>query len=331
MAKKSTSGGSSKKTVKKDVKKSIPSKKTVSKSNTVKNKKSAKPVAKPKSVKKAAPAKTIKKAAVKNTKAPVKSIAKKTSVTKVKPVNNTAVKQKPVEKKGKAVAVKPFAKAESISSKNKKEKNIPPVKAKEVSAPVTKGKGKTPEPVAKVKVDPEEKFHNKAQRIIKELEETMDMNKVKPRIKVPVYSSSRPKQVVQQKLPEPTNTNKEKYQLEFEFRSSKAILFNYLSDSSGMAGWFADEVRSSDDKFVFVWEGVEVHAKQIAIKDQQLVRYQWTDENDGTYFQFEIREDDITSDIALLITDWANPGEKETSRMLWENQVQELRQLLGSH
>jgi len=62
-----------------------------------------------------------------------------------------------------------------------------------------------------------------------------------------------------------------------------------------------------------------------------LVRYQWNDESDGTYFQFEIKEDDITSDIALLITDWANPGEKETNSRLWESQVQKLRQLIGSH
>ncbi|MEP7264093.1 MAG: START-like domain-containing protein [Bacteroidota bacterium] len=331
MAKKSTSVGSSKKTVKKEVKKSISAKKPVSKSNPVKNKKPVKAAAKSKSVKKTAPVKTIKKAPVKNTKAPGKTIVTKTSA-KVTAVKNSVSKQKPLDKKSKAVvAVKSVVKADINSAKNKKEKNTPPLKAKEVVAPVAKGKTKTPPPAAKVKVDPDEKFHNKAQRIIKELEETMDMNKVKPRIKVPVYSSPRPKQVVQQKLSEPTNTKKEKYQLEFEFRSSKAILFNYLSDSSGMAGWFADEVRSSDDKFVFVWEGVEVHAKQITIKDLQLVRYQWTDETDGTYFQFEIKEDDITSDIALLVTDWANPGEKENSRMLWETQVQELRQLLGIH
>ncbi len=73
-----------------------------------------------------------------------------------------------------------------------------------------------------------------------------------------------------------------------------------------------------------------MHPKQVAVKDQHLVRYQWTDENDGTYFQFEIKEDDITSDIALLITDWAHEDEKDTNRMLWENQVQKLRQLLGS-
>ena len=179
-------------------------------------------------------------------------------------------------------------------------------------------------------MDHEEKLHSKTQRIMKELEETMDMEKVKPRIKVPGYAPPKPRPAPVLKLVEPANTKKEKYQLEFEFRSSKSILFSYLCDSSGMAGWFADEVKSSDNNYTFVWEGSETHAKLVALKDQQLVRYEWTDENDGTYFQFEIKEDDITSDIALMITDWANPGEKESAGRLWESQVQNLRQLIGS-
>jgi hypothetical protein len=177
--------------------------------------------------------------------------------------------------------------------------------------------------------DAEDKLHTKTQRIMKELEETMDLDKVKPRIKSN-YTPPKPKPVIPLKLVEPTNTKKEKYQLEFEFRSSKAILFSYLSDSSGMAGWFAEEVKSHDNDYIFIWEQSEIHAKLVALKDLQLVRFQWSDENDGTYFQFEIKEDDITADIALIITDWANPGEKEANMRLWESQVQNLRQLIGS-
>jgi uncharacterized protein YndB with AHSA1/START domain len=132
------------------------------------------------------------------------------------------------------------------------------------------------------------------------------------------------------RLVEPTNTTKVKYTLEFDFRSSPKILFNALSDSSGLAGWFADEVKTKDNVYTFVWEGGESYAKLVGIKDQLLVRFQWLDDTDGTYFQFEIKEDDITSDVALILTDFANPGEKDTSIRLWESQVQKLRMLLGS-
>lgn len=313
MAKKSKAKVTSKKGSKK------PAKKPLARKSKSAAKPAKKKAVKAKPARKSAPVKKGKSVSVKSKKSPVKAIAKK----KTKPAKKTAVKK--VEAKKVVVKTKASQKPVVVPKATAKEKGDVKKKEQAIGA-----KAKNVPQTGKQKVDPEEKFHNKAQRIIKELEETMDIDKVKPRIKVPVFSSSKPKQVVQQKLPEPVNTGKDKYQLEFEFRSSKAILFSYLSDSSGMAGWFADEVRSSDDNFVFVWEGTEMHAKQIAVKDLQLVRYQWTDENDGTYFQFEIKEDDITSDIALLITDWAYPGEKETNRMLWENQVQRLRQLLGS-
>jgi hypothetical protein len=330
MSKKSTAKSSSKKGTKKPLKKAV-AKKSSAKAKPVK-KNAAK--TKIKSVKKAAPARKAKKVPVKAKKTVVKTAAKKAQpkvIAKKEESKKTVAKTSPKDKQAASVktaakAVKPEIKkkeqpspAKAIKTENKKKEQAATVKSKVME-----------QTAAKTKADADEKFHNKAQRIIKELEETMDIDKVKPRIKVPVFSSSKPKQVVPQKLPEPVNTGKDKYQLEFEFRSSKGILFSYLSDSSGMAGWFADEVRSSDNNFVFVWEGTEMHAKQIAVKDLQLVRYQWMDENDGTYFQFEIREDDITSDIALLITDWAFPAEKETNRMLWENQVQKLRQLIGS-
>ncbi|MFM1745598.1 MAG: hypothetical protein RLZZ630_1535 [Bacteroidota bacterium] len=162
----------------------------------------------------------------------------------------------------------------------------------------------------------------------------MDLSKLRPRIQA---GSSAPKPLVKHqqvpppKLPEPTNTPKIKFQLEFEFRSSPKILFTSLSDSSGLAGWFADEVHTKDDVYTFSWEGGDSQAKLIAVRDLQLVRFQWLDDiADGTYFQFEIKEDDITSDVALVITDFALPGERETNIRLWESQVQKLRMLLGS-
>lgn len=307
------------------------------KKNTGKKSGSKKPVKK-----KSAAKKPLKKVS-KSKKAPAKK-SKKTSPVKKKlkggASNRIKGKQVPKNKK----LIKPVSKAKktTVAKKSKavKETTVKKTKASVVSTlkkgtTVIKGKkqlikGNTIQQNPKNKIDPEEKLHSKTQRIMKELEETMDLEKVKPRIKVPNFVVVKPRVVPVLKLVEPTNTKKEKYQLEFEFRSSKSILFSYLSDSSGMAGWFADEVHSNDHNYTFVWEGSETHAKLVAIKDQLLVRFEWTDENDGTYFQFEIKEDDITSDIALLITDWANPGEKEAAARLWESQVGNLRQLIGS-
>ncbi|HQV00603.1 MAG TPA: START-like domain-containing protein, partial [Bacteroidia bacterium] len=36
---------------------------------------------------------------------------------------------------------------------------------------------------------------------------------------------------------------KQKFQMEFEMRSSPKILYNYISTASGLSEWFADDVR----------------------------------------------------------------------------------------
>ena len=177
-------------------------------------------------------------------------------------------------------------------------------------------------------IDP---LHAKAAKVMKELEETMDLSKMRPRIQAGTLPKPLPKSTAPlPALPEPTNTLKEKYSLEFEFRSSPKILFTSLSDSSGLAGWFADEVFVKDKLFTFVWEGGHSNARLVAVRDLHLVRFEWEEDTDGTYFQFEIKEDEITLDIALVITDFANKGEKDTNIRLWESQVQKLRMLLGS-
>lgn len=253
-------------------------------------------------------------------------------------------------------SVKQLEKKVEVQSKKGNEKvDAKKVETSKVSKPVSKTEvapiSKTPQPPKAVVVKPEkagkpskekkkgeddeegpDPLHLKADKVIKELEEIMDLSKMRPRIQAGSNPKSLPVRHIHPpvKLVEPTNTTKVKYQLEFEFRSSPKILFTSLSDSSGLAGWFADEVKTKDDLYTFIWEGGESYAKLVAIRDLQLVRFQWVDDTDGTYFQFEIKEDDITSDIALVITDFANPGEKDSSIKLWESQVQNLRMLLGS-
>ncbi len=254
---------------------------------------------------------------------------KASAVTTSKPTSKKAEvdvkKNTPVKVAKEAVGSKSAIEKPVAGNKKPEGKTAPD---KKVPVPAAKEKpGKDDD-----KLDP---LHVKAQKAMRELEETMDLSKVRPRIQAttskppeakPIHRITHPPL----RLVEPTNTTKVKYTLEFDFRSSPKILFNALSDSSGLAGWFADEVKTKDNVYTFVWEGGESYAKLVGIKDQLLVRFQWLDDTDGTYFQFEIKEDDITSDIALILTDFANPGEKDTSIRLWESQVQKLRMLLGS-
>ncbi|MEO0311576.1 MAG: hypothetical protein RIQ89_1233 [Bacteroidota bacterium] len=124
---------------------------------------------------------------------------------------------------------------------------------------------------------------------------------------------------------------KEKYSLEFTIRSSVKILFNHLSTASGLESWFADKVNVRDGDFIFVWDGSEQRAKIASKKENVFIKFKWvgTDSDDDTFFQFEIVTDEITGDIALVVTDFALKTELEENKMLWESQIENLVHTLG--
>lgn len=125
---------------------------------------------------------------------------------------------------------------------------------------------------------------------------------------------------------------KNKYSLEFEIKSSPKILYNYLSNASGLEEWFADKVTMREGDFIFHWDGTEQRAKVVSKKENQLIRFKWLteDKKDETYFQFEIQQDELTSDVALIITDFADDDEKEANELLWNSQVHNLMHIIGS-
>lgn len=123
---------------------------------------------------------------------------------------------------------------------------------------------------------------------------------------------------------------KKKIELEFTIKSSVRILFQCLSTSSGLSGWFADDVTIKKDYANFVWDDQEEEGKVLAKKADQFIRFQ-LDEYEGTdyYFEFAIKTDPLTGDVALIITDFADEDEVEEQTLLWESQVGELRHILG--
>ena len=53
-------------------------------------------------------------------------------------------------------------------------------------------------------------------------------------------------------------------------------------------------------------------------------------DEDQSYFEIRIQVDEITKDVSLMVTDFAEEGEVEETKMLWENQISDLKQILGS-
>jgi len=125
-------------------------------------------------------------------------------------------------------------------------------------------------------------------------------------------------------------TEKKKFELEYTINSSPKILFHRLSTADGLAEWFADDVLIKGKAFVFIWEGNEQYAELCYVKENKTVKFKWLDEeNKDYYFEFRINIDDLTSDVALIITDFAEEDEMDDSKELWDTQIGELKHILG--
>ncbi|WP_419211354.1 START-like domain-containing protein [Maribacter sp. X9] len=125
-------------------------------------------------------------------------------------------------------------------------------------------------------------------------------------------------------------SDKIKFEIEFVIQSSPQMLYQYLATPSGLSEWFADNVNSRGEKFTFIWDGAEEEAKLLKRKTDEFVRFAWEEAEGDSYFEMKIIVDEITKDVSLFITDFAEEDEIDESKMLWTNQVSDLKQVLGS-
>lgn len=124
---------------------------------------------------------------------------------------------------------------------------------------------------------------------------------------------------------------KGKFEMEFVIRASEDMVFEYVSTESGLSEWFCDDVNIKDNVFTFNWDGQTQQARLVKEIPPLMIRYQWLDKNDGSYFEFRTQKDELTNDVSLMITDFAdNKAEEESSRLLWHSQVDKLLHVLGS-
>jgi uncharacterized protein YndB with AHSA1/START domain len=126
-------------------------------------------------------------------------------------------------------------------------------------------------------------------------------------------------------------TDRIQFEMEFPIQVSQRLLYQYISTPSGLSEWFADNVNSRGENFIFIWDDSEESANLVSKKMPEKIRFQWMDDEDTDYyFELRIQFDEITKDVSLIVTDFAEDDEVEESKMLWTNQVKDLKKVLGS-
>tara|TARA_B100000614_G_C14549163_1_gene493283 strand:- start:2235 stop:2615 length:381 start_codon:yes stop_codon:yes gene_type:complete len=124
--------------------------------------------------------------------------------------------------------------------------------------------------------------------------------------------------------------DKVRIDLEYIIKTSPTILFNCLSTPSGLSEWFADDVNIKNDRYTFFWDGSEETAILKNVRKSESVKFQWEDdEGEDYFFEMTIRIDDLTKDVALLVTDFAEEGEEDEIQLMWDNNVDNLKKAIG--
>jgi len=245
-------------------------------------------------------------------------------------------KKAPKAKKAKSATKKPVAKKKPpVKAKKAKSASKKPVVKKKVLAkkpvakPIVKKVVKAPaKPVAKADVKPVP-----APKVVKPAATAP----VKPparrltpaeisKLGLKPLPKALPSQVKDEKRP------KGYYTLEYLINSSPDILFDFISSAGGLEKWFAERVEVKDNRFHFIWDKDETKdAELIALKEREFARFKWLDQSDGKkYFEFRIQIDDLTSEVALIVSDFADtPEEYESARLLWNAQIHDLLHALG--
>jgi len=125
-------------------------------------------------------------------------------------------------------------------------------------------------------------------------------------------------------------SDKKKFQLEYEIKSSPRILYSFLSEANGLAQWFADEVTFRDQTYTFTWDGEEQKAKLLGMKENKFIRFRWLDYDPQCYFEMEIVQDELTNDVALSVTDFATEDTIAERKLIWNNQIHYLIGVIGA-
>ncbi len=124
--------------------------------------------------------------------------------------------------------------------------------------------------------------------------------------------------------------DRESFEIEFIFKASPAMLYNFLSASERLVMWFCDEVDIEKDRYDFYWEGSKESAILVESIEESKLVFKWVDaDSEDEYLEFDMYKSPITNETILKITDFADSDEVDDQIALWESQIEELRKVIG--
>ncbi len=132
-------------------------------------------------------------------------------------------------------------------------------------------------------------------------------------------------------------TGKKKlFTADYEIHASIKMLYPYLQSASGLAEWFADDVRINNESkiFTFYWDNEEHKARLVAHRTNHFARFEFLpdnkeDEKDPAYLEFRLEFNDLTQSVFLKVTDYSDFEDIHELSALWNSLVDSLKKTVG--
>jgi uncharacterized protein YndB with AHSA1/START domain len=117
-----------------------------------------------------------------------------------------------------------------------------------------------------------------------------------------------------------------KIELEFIFKASPTIVYQFLTDPPCLVRWFCEEVDVSNEIYTFNWDGYDQDAEVIDDIEEERLRLKWLDADDeDEYLEYRIYKSDVTNETILEITDFCDDDDVKSTKDVWANQIDQLK------
>ena len=128
---------------------------------------------------------------------------------------------------------------------------------------------------------------------------------------------------------------KQKIEIEYPLATkSPNIIWEQISSAHGLERWIADHVTEEDGVFTFTWgepwtEHTIRKAELVELVKFHHIKLHCQEEDDESYWEMRIEQSDLTHNLSLFITDFAEDDDADGLRILWESNLDRLHRSCG--
>ena len=125
---------------------------------------------------------------------------------------------------------------------------------------------------------------------------------------------------------------KEKIKMEYMLKGGSGnVIWSIISTPSGLETWFADKVTAKEQVYPFQWGKTETRqAEVVHCRTNQFIRFHWLDDEEKkSYFELKIVYNELTEDLMLEVSDFAETTEIDDIKDLWDSDIEKLKRTSG--